>query len=191
MFAIHTTTVCHPPSPSRASQGVIVLGVIACAVLAACGDTAKSRPETSVVSSSAPSASASTTTSTPASEATAPIAVAPTAPTDHVSQNAAEKQQQPASPAPAASTETAAKDTQKDEVKMMKEYWDGTKIPKFVYEMRRGADGKWDRNGRAQAYYSSGKLEREGRYKDGKRVGLWTYYDPEGKVLRTEQRGGE
>lgn len=74
---------------------------------------------------------------------------------------------------------------------MMKEYWDGTKIPKFVYEMRRGADGKWDRNGRAQAYYSSGKLEREGRYKDGKRVGLWTYYDPEGKVLRTEQRGGE
>jgi hypothetical protein len=78
----------------------------------------------------------------------------------------------------------------KDEVKIMKEYWEGTRILKFSYEMRRGADGRWDRNGMSQAYYAGGKLEREGLYKDGKRVGMWTYYDEQGKVTRTENRGG-
>ena len=55
--------------------------------------------------------------------------------------------------------------------------------------MRRGANGKWDRNGLGRAYYSSGKLEREGQYKDGKRVGEWRYFSPEGEVTRTENRG--
>lgn len=106
---------------------------------------------------------------------------------------------QSSAPAPAPSSATTAPTTPanaltatavKDEVKIMKEYWEGTRILKFSYEMRRGADGRWDRNGMSQAYYASGKLEREGLYKDGKRVGMWTYYDEQGKVTRTENRGG-
>lgn len=107
--------------------------------------------------------------------------------------------QSPAAPTPAPSSATTAPTTPanaltatavKDEVKIMKEYWEGTRILKFSYEMRRGAEGRWDRNGMSQAYYASGKLEREGLYKDGKRVGMWTYYDEQGKVTRTENRGG-
>lgn len=108
-------------------------------------------------------------------------------------------------PAPPPAAATAAVDTNavvppqppaataasvKDDVKIMKEFWEGTRILKFCYEMRRSASGKWDRNGMSQAYYASGKLEREGPYKDGKRVGNWTYYDDAGNVLRTENRGG-
>ena len=79
----------------------------------------------------------------------------------------------------------------------MMEYWEGTQVPKYTYEMRFDADGKLHRNGWAQAFYSSGNLEREGSYKfnptaaQSDRVGLWTYYDPDGSVNRTEDRAGE
>jgi len=95
-----------------------------------------------------------------------------------------------ATTAPTTPANTLTATTVKDEVKIMKEYWEGTRILKFSYEMRRGTEGRWDRNGMSQAYYASGKLEREGLYKDGKRVGMWTYYDEQGKVTRTENRGG-
>ncbi len=95
----------------------------------------------------------------------------------------------PAVPAVATTaTDSAAPSPPKDEVKIMKEFWD-TKNLKFYNEMRRGADGKWDRNGLGRAFFSSGRLEREGQYKNGKRVGIWIYYDPEGNETRRENRG--
>ena len=92
--------------------------------------------------------------------------------------------------APAVTADAAATDAaSKGDVKIMKEYWEGTKNLKFWNEMRRDENGRWDRNGIGRAYYAGGKLEREGMYRNGKRVGVWTYYDIDGKVLRTENRG--
>ena len=93
-------------------------------------------------------------------------------------------------PAAAGSTAPAPKDpaAPKDDVKLSKELWPNGKL-KYSYELRRGADGKWGRNGIGRAYYDTGELEREGMYKDGVRVGEWKYFDPSGKVLRVEQRG--
>lgn len=92
--------------------------------------------------------------------------------------------------APAVTADAAATDAApKGDVKIMKEYWEGTKNLKFWNEMRRDENGRWDRNGIGRAYYAGGKLEREGMYRNGKRVGVWTYYDIDGKVLRTENRG--
>ena len=76
----------------------------------------------------------------------------------------------------------------KDEVKISKELWPNGKL-KYSYEMRRGADGKWGRNGIGRAYYDTGGLEREGPYRDGVRVGQWKYYKPDGTVDRIEERG--
>lgn len=76
----------------------------------------------------------------------------------------------------------------KDEVKISKELWPNGKL-KYSYEMRRGADGKWGRNGIGRAYYDTGELEREGPYRDGVRVGQWKYYKPDGTVDRVEERG--
>jgi hypothetical protein len=99
----------------------------------------------------------------------------------------------PTAPKPDAPKPDAPKDPQKDpkkdDVKIMKDYWPGTNIIKFRYELRKDANGKWARNGLGQAYYDHGVLEREGQYKDGVRVGVWKYYDQEGKLLRTEDRG--
>jgi hypothetical protein len=81
-----------------------------------------------------------------------------------------------------------AKDGVKDEVKPSKEYWPNGKL-KYFYEMRRNPDGKWARNGMSRAYYDTGELEREGMYKNNTRVGQWKYYDPQGKVIRVEERG--
>jgi ribonuclease E len=78
----------------------------------------------------------------------------------------------------------------KDEMKPSVEYWAGTKVPKYKYEMRKDpADGKWKRNGYSQAFYENGVMEREGVYKNNNRVGTWKYYDGEGKLIRTEDRG--
>ena len=85
-------------------------------------------------------------------------------------------------------TATTAAAPPKDDVKIMKEFWDTGKI-KFYNEMRKGADGKWDRNGLGRAYFSSGLLEREGQYKNGKRIGVWIYFNPEGLETRREIRG--
>lgn len=85
-------------------------------------------------------------------------------------------------------TATTAAAPPKDDVKIMKEFWDTGKI-KFYNEMRKGADGKWDRNGLGRAYFSSGLLEREGQYKNGKRIGVWIYFNPEGLETRRENRG--
>ncbi|MFM7134304.1 MAG: toxin-antitoxin system YwqK family antitoxin, partial [Planctomycetota bacterium] len=74
------------------------------------------------------------------------------------------------------------------EVKIMKEYWPSGGV-KFFNEMRRGATGKWDKNGTGRAYYETGQLEREGMYRDGTRIGRWTYYNPDGTVQRVEERG--
>ncbi|MDG2022367.1 MAG: hypothetical protein P8J59_10505 [Phycisphaerales bacterium] len=79
----------------------------------------------------------------------------------------------------------------------MVENWEGTQIRKYTYEMRFDADGKLHRNGWSQAFFSSGELEREGSYRfdpvesRSDRVGLWTYYAPDGSISRTEDRGGE
>lgn len=92
--------------------------------------------------------------------------------------------------APAASAQSAATpaDEVKVEVKIMKENWPSGK-PKYWNELRRNAAGKWDKNGIGRAYYDTGALEREGLYKDGVRVGTWKYFNPDGSLLRTEERG--
>jgi MORN repeat variant len=89
---------------------------------------------------------------------------------------------------PAATPSAPAAAAPKDEVKISKELWPNGKL-KYSYEMRRGADGKWGRNGIGRAYYDTGTLEREGPYRDGVRVGQWKYYKPDGTLDRTEDRG--
>lgn len=86
---------------------------------------------------------------------------------------------------------------------MQLEYWPDTTVPKYRYEMRfdppetPGGRAKLHRNGWAWAYYGNGQLERQGSYRytaandRSERVGIWTYYTPEGEVERTEDRGGE
>ena len=90
----------------------------------------------------------------------------------------------PAPPAPAAPSTPPAK----DQVKMSKEFWPSGGI-KYTYEMRRSSNGKWARNGIGRAYYEHGQLEREGSYKNNVRIGIWKYYDVDGKHIRTEDRG--
>jgi hypothetical protein len=90
---------------------------------------------------------------------------------------------------PAEPSQPAAETPPSDEVKHWVEYWEGTKTPKYKYEMRKGADGRWARNGFAQAFYQNGVVEREGHYRNNKRVGIWTYFKPDGTILRTEDRG--
>ena len=70
----------------------------------------------------------------------------------------------------------------------MTEYWEGTDRIKFRYELRKGADGRYARNGFSRAFYLGGGVEREGTYRNDERVGVWKYYDPEGRLLRTEDR---
>lgn len=100
----------------------------------------------------------------------------PPAPAAPVASATADKDAAPAASAP------------KDEVKISKELWPNGKL-KYSYEMRRGADGKWGRNGIGRAYYDTGTLEREGPYRDGVRVGQWRYYKPDGSLDRVEERG--
>ncbi len=101
---------------------------------------------------------------------------------------AAEKPVTPATPAPKA-PDAPKVETPKDEMKPSIEYWEGTKVPKYKYEMRKDpADGKWKRNGFSTAYYSNGVKEREGVYKNNKRVAVWKYYDESGKLSREEDR---
>jgi hypothetical protein len=90
----------------------------------------------------------------------------------------------PTAPA-AAATPTAAP---VDDVKIMTEYWEGTNQIKFRYELRKGTNGRYARNGFSQAFYLSGVVEREGHYRDNERIGVWKYFDTEGKLLRTEDR---
>lgn len=84
------------------------------------------------------------------------------------------------------------------------EYWDDARtILKFTYEMRFDPPGPGEkgprlhRNGWARAYYGSGALEREGSYRyvpelgRSERVGVWTYYEPDGSISRREDRGGD
>lgn len=118
----------------------------------------------------------------PAAAAPAPAAVAPApAPTPEATATTA-----PAEPAKADAAPSA--EAPKDVVKMSKEYWPSGKL-KFTYELRKSANGKWAKNGVGRAYYDTGPLEREGLYKNNIRVGKWTYYGPDGKVLRVEERG--
>lgn len=90
----------------------------------------------------------------------------------------------PALPAAPAAAETKPA----DDLRIMTEYWEGTNKIKYRYEMRKDAKGRYARNGFSQAFYLSGEVEREGNYRDNERVGLWKYYDTEGKLLRTEDR---
>ena len=89
--------------------------------------------------------------------------------------------------APAAPADAAAEQADPN-LRVSKELWPNGNL-KYTYEMRKGANGKWARNGVGRAYYESGPLEREGVYRDNVRVGKWTYYAPDGKVLRVEDRG--
>jgi hypothetical protein len=94
----------------------------------------------------------------------------------------------PAEPASPAATPQGTQEAPKEEVKIMVEKWENGKT-KFWNEMRRDANGKWQKNGLGRAYYASGVLEREGMYKDGKRVGRWQFYDAEGKPSMVDERG--
>ncbi len=95
----------------------------------------------------------------------------------------------PAAADPGAAAPAAASTAPKaDDVKIAKENWPNGKL-KYFYELRRSPDGKWARNGVGRAYYDHGVLEREGTYKNNVRVGEWKYYDQDGKLLRTEDRG--
>jgi len=71
---------------------------------------------------------------------------------------------------------------------MSKEFWPSGGV-KYTFEMRRSSNGKWARNGIGRAYYEHGQLEREGVYKNNVRIGIWKYYDVDGKHIRTEDRG--
>lgn len=44
-------------------------------------------------------------------------------------------------------------------------------------------DGR--KQGPYRAWYESGALEEEGQYRDGKRVGVWRFFDPDGEVRGT------
>ena len=120
---------------------------------------------------------------TPMQEAPKPEAPRPEAPKPEVPK--------PEAPKPEAPKEDPAKAPAKDSVKISKEFWETTGKLKFTYEMRKSANGKWARNGIGRAYYDTGAVEREGTYKNNVRVGHWTYYDADGKVLRTEERGAD
>jgi len=89
-----------------------------------------------------------------------------------------------APPPPAAATDAKPA----DDVRIMTEYWEGTNQVKFRYEMRKDANGNYARNGFSQAFFMSGVVEREGDYRDNQRVGVWKYFDTQGKLLRTEDR---
>jgi hypothetical protein len=91
--------------------------------------------------------------------------------------------ERPPTPAPAPPPAAPA-----DDVKIMTEYWEGTNQIKFRYELRKGTNGRYARNGFSQAFYLSGVVEREGHYRDNERIGVWKYFDTEGKLLRTEDR---
>ena len=88
-----------------------------------------------------------------------------------------------------AGTDPGESTAKKDDVKYSKEYWTETGKLKYFYELRKDANGKWKRNGIGRAYFSSGEMEREGTYRDGVRVGTWTYFKPDGTVDRVEERG--
>ncbi len=89
-------------------------------------------------------------------------------------------------------TEPAATETPvvaaNDEVKIMSEKWENGKL-KYWNEMRRDEKGKWQKNGLGRAFYFEGQMEREGSYKNGKRVGKWRYFDAQGKEIGGEDRG--
>lgn len=133
----------------------------------------------------------------PAPAAAAPTAAAPAAPTEAPAAESTPAVATPPAPAtaaepapPAPSEPATAAEAPKDNVKMSKEFWPNGKL-KYTYELRKSSNGKWAKNGIGRAYYDSGKLEREGPYKNNVRVGKWTYYAPDGKVLRTEERGAD
>jgi hypothetical protein len=153
--------------------------------LVGCGDQTRT-PGGSVSTSADPTPAATTESARPAdasTTATEPaVATQATTPPVAASPSAGSPTSSPAAAAASAPPATGPK----DEVKLMKEYWEGTRNLKFTYELRKSANGKWERNGLARAYYSDGKLEREGHYKDGKRVGTWTYYDEAGNVRTGE-----
>lgn len=46
-------------------------------------------------------------------------------------------------------------------------------------------------HGRATFFYSSGRREMEGEYRDGKAVGAWQHWDEDGKPGKLEQLGGK
>jgi hypothetical protein len=62
-----------------------------------------------------------------------------------------------------------------------KTYWDNGNI-RGEYSIN--AAGQLD--GIYKAYYESGMLKTEGKYKDGKKIGLWTYYDENGIETKKE-----
>jgi hypothetical protein len=121
----------------------------------------------------------------------------PDAPTEGITSNATES----ATTTPPDATASTARRGYEIPIPQL-EYWEGTKTLKYSYEMRfdpadeEGGRPKLHRNGWGRAYYLSGGLEREGSYRyipangRSERVGVWTYYTPEGSVDRTEDRRG-
>jgi hypothetical protein len=166
------------PTPIRRAALLAMLTTIAFGA-GGCG------AEKSATTASAPAAPAATAPAAPA--ATAPAAPVPSsAPEAEASEATPSAAAAPSAPnAPAQSAEAP-----KDSVKMSKEYWPNGKL-KYTYELRKSSNGKWAKNGIGRAYYDSGELEREGPYKNNVRVGKWTYFAPDGKVLRTEERGAD
>jgi len=60
---------------------------------------------------------------------------------------------------------------------------------KFEYEMARGPDGKYAKDGFIRAFYEEGGLEREGQYRHGERVGRWRYYQRDGRLIQESDFG--
>lgn len=166
--------------PSTVLRSIASLSVLATVAfgMTGCGQ------DKSASTAAAPAPAAATPAPAPEAAAQAPAA---TTATPAAAQPAASA---PVSSAPAAEAPKDPKvaEAPKDNVKMSKEYWPNGKL-KYTYELRKSSNGKWAKNGIGRAYYDSGELEREGPYKNNIRVGKWTYFAPDGKVLRTEERG--
>ncbi len=119
-----------------------------------------------------------------------PAAPAPTPTPPSAPSNVTTSESTP--PAAVAKTEPTATETPvvaaSDEMKIMSEKWENGKL-KYWNEMRRDEKGKWQKNGLGRAFYFEGQMEREGMYKNGKRVGKWRYFDEHGKEIGGEDRG--
>ncbi len=63
-------------------------------------------------------------------------------------------------------------------------YYKGTSVIQFKCPTKNGL-----LHGKANEYYLNGNLKAEGRYRKGKKSGVWKYYDTQGKVEKKKWNG--
>lgn len=170
-----------PSTVLRSIASLSVLATIAFGMTGCGQDKSASTAVAPAPAAATPAPAAEAAAQAPAATTAAPAAAQPAA-----SAPVAEAPKDPK--AAEAPKDPKVAEAPKDNVKMSKEYWPNGKL-KYTYELRKSSNGKWAKNGIGRAYYDSGELEREGPYKNNIRVGKWTYFAPDGKVLRTEERG--